>query len=92
MKSFLFAALICLAASVVWAEDDIKQLIFQTKNGNVSFMHADHQAAEKDCATCHPGGKTGKIPGFSKDAAHKFCIDCHKQKGGPTRCAECHEK
>ena len=92
MKNLLFATLLSALATTAIAGEDLQQLIFTTKNGNVSFMHGDHQAAEKVCATCHPGGKTGKIPGFSKDVAHKLCIDCHTQKGGPTKCAECHEK
>lgn len=92
MKYLLLAVLLSDPASAVHADQDVMQLVFATKNGNVIFMHGDHQASEKDCSTCHPGGKTGKIPGFSKEIAHKLCIDCHTNKGGPTKCAECHEK
>jgi predicted CXXCH cytochrome family protein len=92
MKLTLLTMLLFVVTTAASAFEGPRQIIFPTANGNVSFMHGDHQDSEKDCAICHPGGKTGKIPGFSKEAAHKFCIDCHKQKSGPTKCAECHEK
>jgi len=93
MRRTVLAVILCLAASGAVAEQvDTRQLIFKTKNGNVSFMHGDHQDTEKNCSTCHANGTGGKIPGFSKDVAHKLCIDCHKQKNGPTGCAQCHEK
>jgi hypothetical protein len=33
--------------------------------------------------------KNAKCPNF-EDAYHMNCITCHKQDGGPTKCAECH--
>ena len=41
-----------------------------------------------DSEECH--GK-GKGPSF-KTAAHKNCKACHKAKGGPTKCDDCHPK
>jgi predicted lipoprotein with Yx(FWY)xxD motif len=96
MRIGLVAALCCLltaaAAAATAAEMQQKQIVFETAKGKVVFTHSDHQDAEKNCATCHQNNKFEKIAGFNKDAAHKLCIDCHKQKQGPTKCDECHEK
>jgi len=84
--------LCCLMTGPAIAETQQKQIIYNTTKGKVVFTHSDHQESEKNCSTCHQDNKFGKIAGFNKDAAHKLCIDCHKQKQGPTKCDECHEK
>jgi len=62
------------------------------KMGNVQFNHKKHQETLKNCKLCHTKAP-GKIEGFSKDVAHKMCIDCHKSKGkGPVSCKDCHKK
>lgn len=63
-------------------------LIF--KNG-VKFPHIKHQTRTGGvCTACHEQGP-GKIAGFGKEWAHKFCIDCHDTfEEGPTKCAGCH--
>ena len=93
MKSILTLVLLMGAATLAHADDvNHEQLIFPAANGQVVFMHTDHQVAEKACRVCHPTEKPGKIPGFGKELAHKLCVDCHQVKGGPTDCNTCHEK
>jgi len=69
----------------------------------VAFPHAAHQAKIADCKTCHHNGvEAGKCTGChgvkpeapaAKDAFHKQCQGCHKEKGaGPTKCGDCHKK
>jgi hypothetical protein len=63
----------------------------KAKNGNVTFDHKAHADKAGDCAQCHEG-TPGKIE-ITKDSAHgAACKDCHTEKGGPTKCGECHIK
>lgn len=52
----------------------------------------DHEGHKGECLSCHDNQKGGqKIPGFSKEWAHKVCVDCHTSMGsGPTACNDCH--
>ena len=50
-------------------------------------------------AKAHPNqatvttSKPGKIKGFGKEWAHKYCTDCHDLFGeGPVTCTDCHQK
>lgn len=79
--------------------------IVNLKNGMV-FNHKLHQTDRVGkCFVCHNNvqvsedGKTvntvepGKITGFGKDWAHKYCTDCHDLFGeGPVECNDCHQK
>lgn len=66
--------------------------------GAVTFNHDAHKsqgcktchhAGMKSCKTCHDGAKAMS----AKDAFHKNCKGCHKDKGqGPTGCKDCHKK
>jgi predicted CXXCH cytochrome family protein len=74
---------------------------FGAKMGAVTFNHTMHQGKVPDCKTCHHKGVEAgacrachdgtKGPAF-KDTSHKLCKDCHKDKGGPTKCGDCHKK
>lgn len=57
----------------------------------VAFDHHSHQADKVGiCAVCHEKNP-GKISGFGKKWAHKYCIECHDlYKEGPTGCGGCH--
>ncbi len=67
-------------------------MIFQAKNGNITFNHKHHTDFLKDCKNCHDKNP-GKIANFGKDYAHKTCKGCHEVRGmGPTRCGLCHRK
>jgi hypothetical protein len=46
-----------------------------------------HEATKCDGADVPKKNKA--CPAF-EDAYHTNCIECHKQQGGPTKCAECH--
>ena len=100
--AFLAVAFVAVCAfGVVAGEKGEATYTFDTKMGAVTFPHADHQAKVGDCKTCHHEGVEAgacrtchdgtKAPKF-KDAAHKLCKDCHKEKGGPTNCKDCHKK
>lgn len=92
---FVGSALIAVASDKGPAE-----VKYEAKNGAVTFNHAAHQGLA-DCATCHHTGgyepckscHDGTKAPNAKDAYHKNCKDCHKEKGkGPTKCKECHVK
>jgi len=50
---------------------------------NVCHHDAGEETNKKKCDTCHVGKSKMVI-------LHYFCKDCHKQKGGPVKCQECH--
>ena len=74
---------------------------FEAKMGNVTLDHAKHSGMT-DCKTCHhlgvEAGACRSCHGVkpdapkAKDAFHKVCKDCHKEKNGPTKCNGCHVK
>lgn len=67
-------------------------VVIETKRGKLEFSHQAH--AKAACAKCHPGAKPpGKIGVKGKDAAHRFCMGCHRsEKQGPQQCTACHER
>jgi c(7)-type cytochrome triheme protein len=82
------------------------KLVFQTKNGNVTFDHPGHvKRAKNDCKTCHPAlwPQDAKAPLNFKAAMHKTAVEkktscgfCH-HPGGQSftttgNCAKCHAK
>jgi hypothetical protein len=79
--------LLILVATNTFAND-----VITMKNGIV-FNHLGHQTTKVgDCSVCHETKPYGKIPGFGKEWAHKYCTDCHEAfNEGPTKCAECHK-
>lgn len=109
-KGIALAAAIGLvmAVSLVLAEEKKEapaQIVFEAKNGPVTFDHAKHvEAAKKDCKACHPGlwPQEKAALGF-KEAMHKkaeaaktSCGACHHPGGTAFEtkgnCAKCHEK
>jgi predicted CXXCH cytochrome family protein len=97
-------ALAFLAAGslvAIAADKGPAEIKLEAKMGTVTFNHAAHQERVPDCKTCHHKGVEAgacrschdgtKAPSM-KDAAHKLCKDCHKEKGGPTSCKDCHKK
>jgi hypothetical protein len=66
-------------------------VVYEAKNGNVTFDHKAHGERLGDCAKCHEG-TPAKIA-IDKDAAHgAACKDCHASSTGPTKCGDCHKK
>jgi|HubBroStandDraft_1064217.scaffolds.fasta_scaffold115246_3 c(7)-type cytochrome triheme protein len=83
-----------------------EKLVFMTKNGNVTFNHADHiKRANGDCSTCHDKlfPKSATAPLNYKPTLHKAaemdktsCGACHRAGGAAFEskgnCAKCHMK
>ena len=79
--------------------------IFEFKNG-MTFNHKGHQTERVGkCYVCHDNISVskdeksvetrapGRIKGFGKEWAHKYCTDCHDLYGeGPVTCDDCHQK
>lgn len=83
----LFAATlfgVCLAAGVMAQQEKI---VFQAKNGNVTFDHAAHvKSAGNDCAACHD-----KLFPKSNTAPINFKANIHKTaEAAMTSCGACH--
>jgi len=97
-----------LAVPFVLAEEKKEapaQIVFEAKNGPVTFDHAKHvEAAKKDCKACHPGlfaqekGDLKFKEGMHKKAEteKKSCGACHHPGGtafeSKGNCAKCHQK
>ncbi|MBE9486905.1 MAG: hypothetical protein KAT62_02260 [Desulfuromonadales bacterium] len=94
-------AFVATSALVAVADNGPAEIKMSLKKmGVVTFDHAAHQALDA-CAVCHHTDgyeKCGSCHGVdpnvikSKDAFHKQCKNCHKEKGGPTKCKGCHIK
>jgi c(7)-type cytochrome triheme protein len=83
-----------------------EKLVFMTKNGNVTFNHADHiKRVKGDCSTCHDKlfQKSATAPLNYKPSLHKTaemdktsCGSCHRAGGAAFEskgnCAKCHMK
>lgn len=91
IASLLLAASL-LAAAPAAPEAPKGPVVIETSKGRLEFSHKAH--AKTACARCHQGQATpGKIGVKGKDAAHKFCVDCHKaEKKGPQKCSWCHQR
>jgi len=108
-KAFAFlaaAALLTAVAGVMIAADAPATILYETKQGNVTFPHQKHvDAAKGDCKACHDTlfkqAKSGDL-GY-KAAMHKTaetnktsCGACHHAGGASfeskANCAKCHEK
>ena len=101
-----FSVLIGLAVFAQEKQPPSSPLVFNTKNGNVTFNHAAHvQRAKGDCKTCHPGTfqQDSKAPLNYKAGLHKTaetsktsCAMCHVAGGAAFEskgnCAKCHVK
>ena len=95
-------------ATLAFAEDQKKppeSVVFQAKNGNVTFSHQKHVDREKgDCKVCHPKvfAESNAPINFkaslhrTAEASKTACAACHFE-GGPTfaskgNCGKCHVK
>ena len=87
MKKLL---VVVMLAAFVAAPAFAADVITYEGKGVVTFNHKAH-ADKLGCEACHQG-EPAKIE-VTKDSAHgAVCKDCHKEKGGPTKCNECHVK
>lgn len=84
----MLMVLVFVGAGVAVAADTV---VYEAKQGKVTFNHKAHADKLKDCAKCHQG-TPAKID-VTKEGAHKdTCKSCHQQMGGPTKCGDCHKK
>jgi hypothetical protein len=100
-EKMIVTLLALLSSSAIACAADVVEL----KNG-MTFNHKLHQTERVGkCFVCHENvsvssdGKVvtttnpGKIKGFGKEWAHKYCKDCHDLYGeGPVACKDCHHK
>lgn len=106
-RSLALAAVLTLvlAAGALLAADAPSKLVFEAKNGAVTFDHAKHvERAKGDCKACHPGlweqkkGDLGYKAGMHKKAESEktSCASCHVAGGkafeSKGNCATCHTK
>lgn len=86
-KLLIVVMLVAFAATAAYAADVVK---FEAKNGTVTFNHKAH-GEKLGCDACHQGTPAKIV--VDKAAAHgAVCKSCHKAKGGPTKCGDCHKK
>ena len=101
-KLFVLLAVLAVVGMAVYAIAAPNEIVFEARNGNVTFDHAAH-VATGDCVSCHHDGSTdscrschdGTTASSTKDARgefHAFCIDCHKGAGMRGTCNECHKR
>lgn len=85
-------------------KDPPEKIVFETKRGDVTYLHAKHAEREKEvCETCHdvPFKKSAEEPLHYKkhkqaEKEKASCATCHV-KGGKAfesrkNCNTCHEK
>ena len=92
-KIILIITVMFLLISVgVYAIDPAGIVIYETKNGNVTFDHTWHmKKVQGNCKVCHKDSKPEKIL-VDKKYGHGDCKLCHILISGPTECKECHKK
>jgi c(7)-type cytochrome triheme protein len=104
--AILTAAMLLGGLVVLVAADAPEKLVFQTKMGNVTYLHAKHaERAKGDCTACHEKlfQQSAKAPlnykaGMHKtaEAAKTSCAACHVAGGTAFAtagsCAKCHVK
>ena len=100
-KLFVLLAVFAVVGLAVFAVAAPEKVVFEAKNGNVTFEHAKHEGV--DCASCHHtdsydscrschDGKAASSSKLPKGDFHTFCIDCHKGAGMKGMCNECHKR
>jgi len=102
---FAILALVGVVGSLSAEEKAPTTLVYETKQGPVTFDHAKHvEAAKGDCKACHDGlfqktkGNLGYKESMHKKAEtdKKSCGACHVAGGtafeSKGNCAKCHVK
>jgi c(7)-type cytochrome triheme protein len=102
----LFAIVPFLAGTAIAQEKKAPaKIVFEAKNGAVTFNHASHSKLEKeDCKACHPKlFPQSRAPINFKSPMHKVaeanktsCAACHREGGTAFavkgNCTKCHAK
>ncbi len=107
MKLLVFAMMPLLLSTlgvltVQAAEENPMSVMISSGRGAIRFPHVMHLDRVKGCEICHHRGvEAGPCRGChglvaeapnARDAFHRLCNGCHRQKGGPTLCSGCHIK
>lgn len=88
MKKLLVAVmLVAFAAAPAFA---VQEVYTYTGKGTCTFDHKMH-GEKMGCEACHEGAPA-KIEVTKASAHGDVCKNCHKEKGGPTKCNDCHVK
>lgn len=102
-KLFVLLAVLAVVGMAVYAIAAPNQVVYEARNGNVTFDHEMHSGTG-DCVSCHHNDDgnyscrschDGTTASSGKDARgefHAFCIDCHKESGMRGTCNECHKR
>jgi hypothetical protein len=93
---------LCLSITAL-ANSGPNEVVFENKQGTVTFNHLQHQENISDCTTCHHKGveqascsscHDGIKAPAKKVAFHGLCKDCHKKNESKMvtgkKCSECH--
>lgn len=90
----VFSIVVALSADGSAKKPNPKQVVFEAKNGKVTYNHEAHEkrakcetchhmmATEKDkvaCRSCHTDKAEGRRLA-AKDAFHKACKGCHEEQ------------
>lgn len=101
-KMLVLLVVLGVVGTAMYAFAVPETVVFEAKNGNVTFEHAKHSGAE--CVTCHHEGSndascrschdgtTASATKSPRGEFHQFCIACHKENGMKGMCNECHVK
>ncbi len=106
MRNWLTAVFLLCGFLVLIAAEAPEKLVFDSKMGKVTFLHAKHgERVKGDCKTCHDKlfQQSTKAPLNFKAAMHKTaekektsCGACHTPGGtafaSTGNCAKCHVK
>jgi c(7)-type cytochrome triheme protein len=104
LAGLLLFTMIALTSMVAQDKKAPTKLVFNAKNGNVTYDHAAHaKRAKNECKTCHPAPwpQDAKAPLNYKTAMHRpseanktSCGSCHRAGGEAfetkANCAKCH--
>jgi c(7)-type cytochrome triheme protein len=98
----LLLSMLGLTALLAQNQTPPAKLVFQAKNGNITFDHAAHGKREKnDCKVCHPSpfAQTKepvafKFPHKNGEDKKTSCGSCHRAEGtafdSKANCNKCH--
>jgi predicted CXXCH cytochrome family protein len=107
-KLVVLLAVFAIVGIAMYAIAAPKEIVFEAKNGNVTFNHEAHLPTG-DCFSCHHtndestkdaiascrschDGAKAESGKLPKGKFHTFCIDCHKGAGMKGTCNECHKR
>lgn len=89
MKKLLVILMLIIAIPAFAGSLQKGDQLYESKQGNVTFLHDQHQGVLPDCMPCHV--KYDLYPNH-KDLGHKYCKVCHLNHGLPALCTDCHKK